>query len=112
VGRIFQGQYKRKTINDEKYLQYLDAYIQVFNPFELFEGGILGALKDFDKAFQFALDYPFCSLGEVFGQRNLNIVERKMFEFVPATLPEYKAFCRDALINRSAREFLGKLTME
>jgi putative transposase len=112
VGRVFQGQYKGKTVTDESYLQYLDVYVQVFNPFELFEGGILAALNDFDKAFQFALDYPFCSLGEVYGSRNLHIVNRDCFKNVFSNLQIYEEFCKDALITRNTRELLGKLTME
>lgn len=111
-GKIFQGKYRGKTVKDEKYLQYLDAYIQVFNPFELFEGGILNAFEHFDKAFQFALDYPFCSLGESFGIRDLKIINRECFKDKFLTLKNYKEFCRDALLTRSAREFLGKLTLE
>ncbi|UMX47949.1 MAG: hypothetical protein L7H18_00140 [Candidatus Nealsonbacteria bacterium DGGOD1a] len=112
VGRIFQGPYKGKNINDERHLQYLDAYIQVFNAFELFEGGIPAAMENFDEAFQFALDYPFCSLGESFGLRNLGIVNRDCFKDVFPNLEIYKKFCQDALLIRGAREFLGKLTME
>jgi putative transposase len=111
-GRVFQGQYKGKTVNGEKYLQYLDAYVQVLNPFELFDGGITAALEKFDEAFQFALDYPFCSLGETFGSRSLNIVKRDCFKDTFVDLTGYKEFCRDALLLRSAREFLGKLTIE
>jgi hypothetical protein len=112
VGKIFQGRYRGKTINDEKYLQYLDAYIQVFNVFELFEGGILGAMENFDEAFKFALDYPFCSLGEAFGFRNLGIVNRRSFEGMFTDPLSYKELCRDALVVRSSREFLGKLAIE
>ena len=112
TGKIFQGKYRGKTVTDEKYFQYLDAYIQVFNPFELFEGGIMNAFGNFDEAFQFALDYPFCSLGESFGIRNLNIINRDCFAEIFPDLSNYKEFCSDALITRSNREFLGKLTME
>lgn len=112
TGRIFQGKYRGKTVKDEKYFQYLDAYIQVFNPFELFEGGILNALRHFEEAFQFALDYPFCSLGESFGIRDLSIVNRQCFKDKFPDLESYKEFCRDALLTRSAREFLGDLTLE
>ena len=111
-GKIFQGHYRGKTIDDEKYLQYLDAYIQLFNPFELFEDGILNALNHFDEAFQFALDYPFCSLGESFGLRNLGIVNRDCFAKTFPDIKIYKEFCRDALVTRSVRAFLGKLAME
>lgn len=112
VGRVFQGQYKGKTITDEKYLQYVDIYIQVFNTFELYEGGIPAAIENFDRAFQFALDYPFCSLGEAFGLRNLNIIKRDSLKNVFPTLDVYKEVCRDALITRNTRELLGKLTLE
>lgn len=112
MGRVFQGGYRGKTINDEKYLQYLDAYIQVFNPFELYKGGLQAALNNFDKAFQFALDYPFCSLGETFGIRNLGIVDRKCFEGIFNNLASYTEFSRDALITRSIRDFLEKLIIE
>lgn len=90
-------------------MQYLNAYIQVFNPFELFDGGIAAAMDNFDEAFQFALDYPFCSL---FGLRDLSIIKRDCVRDVFVDLPSYKEFCRDALLKRRAREFLGKLTME
>lgn len=112
VGRVFQGQYKGKTVTDEKYLQYLDAYIQVLNPIELFEGGIFGAVVNFNEAFQFVLDYPFCSLGEAYGLRDLKIVKRNCFKGVFGDILTYKQFCRDALLTRNTREFLGKLTME
>ena len=89
-GRVFQGQYKGKTVNGEKYLQYLDTYIQVLNPFELFDGGITTALEKFEEAFQFALDYPFCSLGESFGLRNLSIIKRDYSKDAFIDLAGYK----------------------
>jgi putative transposase len=112
VGRVFQSQYKGKRIKSDVYLQYVDAYVQVFNPFELYEGGYTQAFKDFDKAFQFALDYPFCSLGESFGLRNLGIVKRNYFKDVFPDLQSYKEFCMDALLTHAARKTLGKLTIE
>jgi putative transposase len=112
TGRIFQGSYKGKVIDSEEYLQYIDAYIQVLNPFELFEGGVSVALHDFDKAFAFAFDYPFSSFGEAFGKRDLGIVNRECFKTLFNDLEKYKEFCRDALIVRSARSFLGELAID
>jgi len=112
VGTIFQGGYKGKKVTDENYLRYLDVYIQVINVFELFPGGIEAAAKNFDEAFQFALDYPFCSLGESFGLRNLNIIKRDYLNNVFSGMEIYKEFCKDAIINHAARKTLGKLTME
>jgi putative transposase len=111
-GRIFQGAYKGKTVTDERYLQYLDIYIQVLNPFELFDGGIANALVHFDEAFQFAFNYPFCSLSESFGGRNIGIINRNYFRETFKNLTVYKEICHDALLVRNIRELLGKLTLE
>ncbi|MBU4298898.1 transposase [Patescibacteria group bacterium] len=113
VGRIFQGPYKGKTLmSDVKILQYLDAYIQVLNIFEEYPGGIEMALKEFDKAFEFALNNPFCSLGESFGKRNLRIIDRDILGKMFPSLEIYKKFAYDALLVRNIREILGKLTIE
>ncbi|MBZ1345517.1 MAG: transposase, partial [Candidatus Nealsonbacteria bacterium] len=113
VGRVFQGAYKGKTIIKEiESLHYLDAYIQAFNPFEDYPGGIEKALKEFDKAFEFALSNPFCSLGESFGKRNLEIIDRDILKEMFPDIEAYKEFAYDALLVRNAREVLGKLTIE
>lgn len=112
VGKVFQGSYKGKRIADERILQYVDVYIQVFNAFEDYPGGIEKALKEFDKAFEFALNDPFSSLGETFGERNLGIVERDILREVFPNLEVYKKFAYDALLVRNVREILEKLTME
>lgn len=112
IGRVFQGSYKGKVIKDEKIFQYMNAYIQVFNPFELYPGGIEKALKEFDKAFESAIDYPFCGLGESFGRRNLNIVERDELATMFPDIKKYKEFTYDALLVRNIRKLLGKLTLE
>jgi len=113
VGRIFQGPYREKTLtSDIKILQYVDCYIQVFNAFEEYPGGIEKALKEFDKVFEFALDNPFCSLGESFGKRNLRIIDRDILAEMFPDLEIYKKFAYDALLVRNIREVLEKLTME
>ncbi len=109
VGRIFQGSYKGRTVmKDIKNLQYLDAYVQVFNIFEDYPSGIEKALKEFDKAFEFAMNSPFCSLGESFGKRNLKIVDRDILKEMFLNKEMYKKFAYDALLVRNIREVLGK----
>jgi hypothetical protein len=111
-GRIFQGSYRGRRIPNENLLQYLDAYIQVFNSFEEYPGGIERALKEFNKAFEFVLNNPFSSLGESFGKRKLEIVERDVLGEMFPDLKIYKEFAYDALLVRNVREILGKLTLE
>lgn len=111
-GRLFQGPYKSKVIEDIGYLQYVDCYIQVFNPFELFKGGIKASLDKFDQAFEAAINYPFSSLGESFGARKIGIAEREDFRKMFSRIETYKEFTKDALISRNNRLYLGKLAFD
>jgi len=62
-GSLFQGGYKGKTINDESHFLYLPFYILVKNVLEIYPGGLVKASKNFDKAWQWAIDYQFSSFG-------------------------------------------------
>src|SRR3989338_4214334 len=61
-GSIFQGAYKAKRVDDDSYLRHLAFYIQVKNVLELYPGGLVAALSNFDDAWDWALKYPFSSL--------------------------------------------------
>jgi len=100
-GRIFQGAYKAKIIESEEYLQYADAYIQIINPLELIDGGLPYALKNFNKAFQLAIESPFSSLGESFNRRNLSIINRNSIKDKFPSTEKYKEFAKDILLSRS-----------
>ena len=87
VGSVFQGAYKAKIVGadiegdeDIRDLYYLDAYVQVFNAIEDCPGGIEKSLKEFDKAFECALNNPFCSL----------FVLLLLFAFIPTHLIQLK----------------------
>jgi putative transposase len=64
VGRVFQGPYKAKTIEKIEHLQYLNVYIQILNPLELYPDGLEAAKEEFDKVFEFAMNYKFGSLSD------------------------------------------------
>ena len=114
VGTIFQGPYKDKTIKgDMRNLDYVDCYIQVFNPFEDYPGGLGQAIKEFDKAFEVALENPFCSLGENFGRRNLGIIDRDVLGVnLSPDLNAYKEVAREGIVIRNLRDDLGDLALE
>jgi len=113
VGKVFRGSYRGRTPKEDiKNLHYLDAYIQVFNSFEEYPGGIERASKEFDKAFEFALNDPFCSLGEAFGKRSFDIIDRDILAEAFPNLEIYKEFVKDALLVRNIREILGRLTID
>src|SRR3989344_1437022 len=69
-GSIFQGGYKGKTAENDEYVKRLAVYIMVKNSFQLFPGGIVAALKDFDTALEWSITYPFSSLADYAGNRN------------------------------------------
>lgn len=63
TGKLFQGGYKARRVGKDNYLQYLSVYIHVKNTFEMYDGGIENAMKNFDDAYEFAKKYRYSSLG-------------------------------------------------
>jgi len=94
-GSLFQGAYKSKTVDSDYYLDLLYVYINVKNPFELYEGGLENAIKNFDDAYREALEYDFCSLADVAGKRNSPIISKhELFDYTPA---QFKRISKDFL---------------
>lgn len=61
-GSIFQGGYKGKLVDTDEYLRYVVAYIAVKNVLELYPGGLKRAVREYDRAWEWACTYPFASL--------------------------------------------------
>lgn len=99
-GSLFQGPYKLRTVDEDDYLNYVSAYIQVKNCFELFPGGYKKACENFDQAYDWSGKYPYCGLGELIGAREQIITSSESLGEI-FTSAEYKDFCRDFIIRRS-----------
>ena len=101
-GSLFQGAYKSRTVEDDVYLRYLSVYIQVKNSFELYHGGIKKASDYFEKAYDWAVNYPYCSLGGYAGLRESPLIDKGILGemFTPA---EYKDFSKDFITGYSAK---------
>jgi hypothetical protein len=112
VGGLFQGSYKAKVVSENVYLQYLSVYIQVKNIFELYPSGIEGALKEFDTAYDWTVEYPYCSLGDYAGSRNSPIVDKDLLGEMFPTSEKYKEFARTCLTRVNLEMQLGNLTLE
>jgi len=55
-GSLFQGPFKSQVVLTDEYLRYLATYVMVKNSLELYpEGGLSGAMQDFDKAYEFVV---------------------------------------------------------
>ena len=112
VGSLFQGSYKARRIEGDLYLKYLSVYIQVKNPFEDYPGGFQKAVRNFDKAYAWAMKNPYCSLADYAGLRNSSIIDKDILGEIFSNSEEYKKFARQCLIKANLEEKLGKLTLE
>lgn len=99
-GSLFQGAYKSRTINDDNYLKYVSAYIQVKNSFELFPGGYKEAIKNFSASYDWATKDPYCSLGDYAEIRSDSIVEKDLLGEIFKTPNDYKIFAQDFIQGR------------
>ena len=74
-GSLFQGGYKGKTISDESHLLYLPFYVLVKNTLDVYPGGLSQAAKNFDKAWQWAMDYQLSSFGAMVKKQSSPIID-------------------------------------
>jgi len=98
-GKLFQGSYKARLVNDDNYLAYLSIYIQVKNVFELYPGGIKNALKEFDKAYDFACNYKYGSLSaytDPSSEQN-KILDKELLMNAFVNKKEYKKLSKSCL---------------
>lgn len=101
-GSLFQGPYRSRTISEGSYFRYAGAYVMVKNTFELFPDGFEKACASFDTAWEWAIHYPFSSLGhyaEVFDSPI--ITDPFLKELFPKS-SEFKSFARDLLLGRAS----------
>lgn len=112
VGRVFQGSYKGKTLHAATHLDYLSAYIQIINPLEFYPGGFEKAVKEFNKAFEFAMNYQFSSLPDFMDRRNLFIIDKDVLGEMFPTPQSYQEFAYDAALSKNMGEILGKLKID
>lgn len=93
TGSIFQGSYKSKTVNGDPYLRYLAFYIQIKNVFDMYPGGLAKAVNNFEKAWEWALHYPYSSLSAYALDISSPIIEK---EFLTGLYPDRKIFKKEA----------------
>jgi REP element-mobilizing transposase RayT len=112
TGKVFQGSYKARAIEDENYLQYIDGYIHIINSLDAYELSSVDALKRIDEVFDSILDDPFCGLGERFGVRNLSIINGAYLNNKFKDLKIYKKFAQDVVLSSNFKGMLNKLAID
>ena len=80
------------------------------NCFELYEGGFEAAIKDFDKAYTLAVEFPYGSLAQYYGKIAMPIVDKSLFLEIFSSPNNYKSFAKECLLG--LENHLGELTLE
>jgi hypothetical protein len=115
VGRLFQGPYKAKRIDSDDHLNYLGVYIQVKNALEMYPGGIKKAMKEFDKAYDFAVKYKYSSLVSFLGIKKSTNIDKVIDGDILKTMisddmDEYKEFAKNIIFVDNSGEVDSSLT--
>lgn len=101
-GSLFQGKFKSKILDTDEYLCRATVYTMVKNTFELYpHGGLEGAKKNFDDAWQWAITYPFSSLAHYAGKHDSPILDEKSINEVFDLPGDYKKFSEDYIMGRA-----------
>lgn len=103
TGKLFQGSYKARLIDDENYFRALFIYLHIKNAFEMYPGGLGSAVAHFDAAYDFAVRYPYSSLGHYVLKSNFNtnqlIGNDELFSAMFPDSDEIQEFAKDRLAS-------------
>lgn len=108
-GTPFQGSYRSRTVAGDEHLQYLSAYIQVKNTFDLFPHGTRRAVSLFDEAFAWAEGYPFSSLIDYMGHRHAQFLDHALVDEIFENPGRFKRYARDVIDDRHERDIFGDM---
>lgn len=96
-GSLFQGSYKSRTIKGDPYLRYLSFYIQVKNVFDMYPGGVVKAVNNFEKAWEWALQYQYSSLQAYITNTESPIIEKELLTDLYLDQKSFKKEAREML---------------
>lgn len=99
-GSLFQGAYKSRTVGEDRYLRYLVPYIMVKNVFELYPGGYKRAVTEFDRAWRWAVEYPYSSLTDYASKRGSPIIDNDILGEIFSSPREFRTCARDMVLSR------------
>jgi len=101
VGSLLQGPYKAVMVENDDYLQYLLAYINIINPAQLIEPEIKEkGVMDIDKVLDFAENYQWSTHQYYLGKMESIIVDKGIFQNFFPTPEEYRDFSKKILLGR------------
>src|SRR3989338_1336835 len=100
-GSIFQGSYRSRTIETDRYLRWAISYILVKNVFELYPGGFERAVKEFERAWKWGIDsYKFSSFAP-YAQGDVSpITDAETLQGYFRSPKDFKECSRDMIMSR------------
>lgn len=111
-GTLFQSAYRARTVDNDKYLQYLAAYILVKNTFERHPRGLRHATREFSRSMKAAEAYRFSSL-PVFSQGlQSSLLDMEEINLLFDRGEVFVESARDVLLGRYEDPRLDELAMD
>ena len=112
-GHLFQGPFQAVRVDNEDYLRYLIAYINVINPAQEIEPRIkeLG-VENIEKVTEFTGDYPWSTNLEFLGKRESCIIDKGLAGQLFSSPEDYEKFIRAVLLNKNKLNSIKDLFLE
>lgn len=76
----------------------------VKNQMEMLDGGLVGAVENFEKAWNNSIKYPFSSLADFSGERTTPIIDSKVLSEIIESPVSFKEFSKDCLMGMKLEE--------
>ena len=100
VGSLFQGSYTGRTVDEEKYLQYVAGYIMIKNTLELRPRVSNRNSDNFNEAWKWITECPWSSLGHYAQKTVMPEIEDAILKKIFPNYEELKKYGREYLAGR------------
>lgn len=111
-GSLFQGGYKGRVVEDDRYLRYVAAYIMTKNTFELYpKGGLKCSIDNFDNVWKWAVKYKFSSLANYADDLPSPIIDKEILGEVfgeEAGRKKFKSFSKEVILGGKWQKNAGE----
>lgn len=105
VGSLFQGGYRSRRVESERYLKYLLVYVNVLNPVELIDLNYKEKdIENIKKVMNFAANYEWSTHKEYLEKRDSFIIDKGILENAFANPEEYKDFVEMVLRSKKYKK--------
>src|SRR3989344_2757866 len=103
TGSIFQGSYRSRTIDTDRYIRWAISYVLVKNVFELYPGGYDHAVKEFEAAWKWGVEkYTLSGLQEIAHAKKPSVTDTDLFWDFFESVTDFKSCSRDMIRSRRA----------